>query len=155
MKFKVIILICLSIFIIMLFLTSNSREKKELSIEYFESKNGVFSEEYPSWISNSPTFIKKLLESLVGPSQSKLFFMDSDIEDMNQLKNISDLSDLDLSETRIKDFSVIRELKDLKHLFLNSTSIKDLKPILKLTQLEELNLSNTNIIDLEGIEMNV
>jgi Leucine-rich repeat (LRR) protein len=61
---------------------------------------------------------------------------------------LSQLSDLNLSQTQVSDLSPLRELTQLSELSLSQTQVSDLSPLRELTQLTYLDLSQTQVSDL-------
>lgn len=62
---------------------------------------------------------------------------DGEIDFLSELTN---LTDLDLSENEISDLTPLSELKNLEHLNLRSNQITDVSPLAELTNLKDLDL---------------
>ncbi len=83
--------------------------------------------------------------------KSKLNIADS--VDLNDIKDMIDLNELDLSGNQyIQTIDPLAQLVNLKLLNLAGTNVADLTPIRNLTELVELNLEGTKIFDLTPLK---
>ncbi len=74
------------------------------------------------------------------------------ISDISPINNLFDLSKLYLFNNLITDISSIKELKNLKFLSLSNNYISDISPLHELTVLNQLNLYNNQISDISPIK---
>jgi internalin A len=91
------------------------------------------------------------------------FFKEWKLRDVNILKKLSSLKELDLSENGLSDISFLSKLINIKHLDLSSNQISDISVLKNLVSLEYLNISFNTIKDinplihlskLESLELN-
>lgn len=68
--------------------------------------------------------------------------------DLNRLKSLENIFELDLTKTRVSDISPLTQLKSIEKLDLTSTGIENFEPLKLLTTLKDLYLSNTKISDI-------
>lgn len=80
----------------------------------------------------------KSLERLDVSQNSPLFYLDG-------VEGLTNLVELNCSETRISDLTPIQTLKYLEILNLSNTSVKTLRPLQDVRTLKELDFSNTEI----------
>lgn len=77
----------------------------------------------------------------------------TDSVDLNDIKDITAINELDLSKNKyIQTIEPLAQLINLKLLNLSETNVGDLTPIRNLTELVELNLSRTKIFDLSPLK---
>ena len=77
----------------------------------------------------------------------------ADSVDLNDIKDMMDLTDLDLSGNEyIQNIDPLGQLVNLKLLNLAGTAVADLTPIRNLTELVELNLEGTKVFDLTPLK---
>ena len=76
---------------------------------------------------------------------------DTKVEDIEPLRDLSQLQVLSLDRTQVMDFEPLRELTRLQTLSLGSTQVSDLEPLRKLTQLWWLTLNGTQVSDLSPL----
>lgn len=76
----------------------------------------------------------------------------SDSVQLNHIKDMTALIELDLSENKyIQSIEPLGQLTNLRLLNLSGTSVEDLTPIRNLTELVELDLSSTRVFDLSPL----
>jgi Leucine-rich repeat (LRR) protein len=76
----------------------------------------------------------------------------SSIRSLNPVSEMSELINLDISNTLVIDLFPLRNLNQLKTLDISNTPVEDISPIRYNTSIEELNCSYTLIRDLSEIE---
>ncbi|CAG1023459.1 Internalin A [Patescibacteria group bacterium] len=79
---------------------------------------------------------------------SQLNLSNSQISDISVLKELKNLTQLDLSNNQISDISVLRELKNLFQLNLSSNKISNINILKELNNLSHIDLSNNKISDI-------
>ncbi|WP_142415732.1 leucine-rich repeat domain-containing protein [Hathewaya massiliensis] len=92
---------------------------------------------------------KKDLESITKLYLSYLLYEDTNIEDLRYLSN---LRELDLSMTELKDINVLSNLTNLENLSLFSTGTTDITALKNLGNLKVLNLGQNKIKDIESLK---
>ncbi|MEZ5045272.1 MAG: COR domain-containing protein [Saprospiraceae bacterium] len=95
-----------------------------------------------SFFPDAPKVLKKWTQL------SSLYLRSNNISDASFVKELTQLSSLDLSANpQIKDFSFVKELTQLSSLDLRANNISDASFVKALTQLSSLDLSDNNISD--------
>ena len=74
------------------------------------------------------------------------------ISDLSPLSGLADLTGLDLDENNISDLSQLSGLTNLRYLYLSKNQISDLEPLSSLMNLEELHLDGNQISDWSPVE---
>jgi hypothetical protein len=64
---------------------------------------------------------------------------------------LTNLEDLDISNTPVDDLKVIEELKNIKTFNCSGTQVKKLNPLKNFSLLESLDCSNTNVGSLDMV----
>jgi len=82
-------------------------------------------------------------ENIVG-----LYLKSTQIADISFLKDLSYLTELDLSYNQISNISVLKGLKKIKQLYLRNNRISDVSALRNLTSLTRLDLSNNMISEI-------
>ncbi|UCH96823.1 MAG: leucine-rich repeat domain-containing protein [Candidatus Aminicenantes bacterium] len=75
-----------------------------------------------------------------------------DLIDISPLKELKQLTFLDLRNNKLAHLLPIRHLKNLTHLYLSNIHKSDISPINELTQLTVLHLCSNNLYDISPIE---
>ena len=70
-----------------------------------------------------------------------------EVRDLTPLKDLKNLTQLDLGYTQVRDLTPLKDLKNLTHLDLSATSVRDLTPLKDLNNLTQLNLNGTPVHD--------
>jgi Leucine-rich repeat (LRR) protein len=123
------------------------------------------SEELTAWWKVLSVEWKAIFESLVPmdsvPTREQLHELtnikklnisaNSRITDLNPLRKISALEELNAAKTGITEIMAVKELINLKILDINSCAIIDLSPVSALKGLELLDISSTKITDLSAV----
>lgn len=73
------------------------------------------------------------------------------ITDLNVLRKIPSLEELNASKTGITEIMAVKDLINLRLLDVNSCAISDLSPVSGLKSLETLNISSSKITDLSAV----
>ncbi|MHC1775979.1 MAG: leucine-rich repeat domain-containing protein [Lentimicrobium sp.] len=124
------------------------------------------SEELTAWWKSLPDEWKAIFETLVTldtvPTREQLheltnvkklnIFANSRITDLNPLRKISALEELNAAKTSITEIVAVKEMINLKILDINSCPVSDLSPVSALKGLATLNISSTKIIDLSAVK---
>jgi uncharacterized repeat protein (TIGR02543 family) len=88
---------------------------------------------------------------------TKLNIMNSQVESITPIKNLTKLTDLHISTMRSSgktlDITVLDNLTNLKNLVLMNQSLKDISPLSRLKDLESVDLSNNMIEDLTPLTL--
>lgn len=96
------------------------------------------------------------IESLVGLEYAinlnRLRLTCNDIQNINPIANLTELTELLIDDNLIKDISPLKSLINLNHLDLNSNEIKDISPLRYLHNLKYLHLMDNEIKDLSTIK---
>lgn len=95
----------------------------------------------PNWFGASFPNLKRLV--LAGGPSVKW-----GLRDLSNLAGLTQLEELDISNTGVEDLSFLRGMSNLRHLLCYRTNIKDLEPIANLSNLEVLQAYNTKITSL-------
>ncbi len=110
--------------------------------QHFDYKKSVNSGKNNNILSLSPA-----LSSL--KSLKRLFLQNqSSITDLNPIKNLIELTELNLIETQVNDLSQLSNLTNLRILILVKTQIEDISPISNLHKLQVINFSMTRVNNL-------
>ena len=72
--------------------------------------------------------------------------------DLNPLKDLMTLQQLDISYSQVSDLSPLKDLKTLQQLVLQQTQVSDLSPLKDLTALKQLNVSSTQVSNLNPLK---
>ena len=83
---------------------------------------------------------------------TKLDLSYSEISDLEPIKGLSSLKDLNLGGTQVSDLAPIKGLSSLQKLSLRRTQVSDLAPIKGLSSLRTLSFGNTQVSNLEPIK---
>jgi hypothetical protein len=78
----------------------------------------------------------------------KYLKLSSRLHNINALKSLNGLIELDLENTNLTDISPLKELRKLKYLRLNNNQITDISALKELKELTSLYLSNNNLTDI-------
>ena len=81
-----------------------------------------------------------------------LYLAGSGLTSLQPIKELKQLTKLDLDNTQVSDLEPIKELKQLTELYLSGTQVTDLSPIKELKQLTTLGLYNSQVSDLAPIK---
>ncbi len=81
-----------------------------------------------------------------------LYLESSNISDISTLKELSKLELLDISINNITDISALGGLTKLRELYMNSNKINDISSLKSLSSLETLNVRNNMISDISSLE---
>ena len=76
---------------------------------------------------------------------------ETEISDLEPIKELSNLESLDLSGTAANDLRPLEVLTNLHTIKLSNTKIKDLEPLRKLTKLKRLNIAETKVDNLSPL----
>ncbi len=101
------------------------------------------------WGSEEPYIIPKSISLLTG--LTSLYFLNTEISNVDYLTNLTDLRTLVLNDSRIADASWLSNLTNLKKLSLSNTRITNWDFLSKLSNLRELDLSYTQITNIERL----
>ena len=77
---------------------------------------------------------------------------DTKVTDVSALRELKNLTFLELRGTGVTDVSALRELKNLTWLNLDSTKVTDVSALQGLTNLTQLNLSHTSVTDVSALQ---
>lgn len=88
------------------------------------------------------------LRPIAGLRLTGLQLGNTQVRDLEPLRAMTTLVDLDLHGTKVEDFTPLSLLRQLEGLGLGRTSIRDLAPLRGLARLERLDLQNTRVEDL-------
>lgn len=97
----------------------------------------------PPWFGSALPKLKRLV--LAGGHEGKWA-----LRDLNPLKELRNLKELDISNTQVDDLRPLRDLTDLRLLLCYRTSVSDLSPLSNLN-LEILQAYNTRITSLQPL----
>jgi Leucine-rich repeat (LRR) protein len=75
----------------------------------------------------------------------------ANVADLSALRELKSLTSLDLSGTKVADVSALRDLKALTSLNLFATEVADLSPLRELTRLTSLDLFDTEVTDVSPL----
>lgn len=89
------------------------------------------------------------LKNLTNLTSIDLF--NNKINNIEPLKNLTNLKSLNLSQNEILDITSLTNLTKLTELYLSTNSIENLEPLTKLINLTKLNLSTNSIANLEPL----
>ena len=73
------------------------------------------------------------------------------IDDLNPLRNLNKLEELDCSGTPLSNLEALRYASSIKQIDLSSTQVEDIGVLANLTKLEETDLSNTAVNSFEQL----
>ncbi|MHA2407541.1 MAG: COR domain-containing protein [Candidatus Ranarchaeia archaeon] len=82
----------------------------------------------------------------------KLALRANQISDISRLKELTELTHLDLSRNKISDISSLKELTELTYLDLSRNKISDISSLKELTELKHLDLSRNKINDVSSLK---
>jgi Leucine-rich repeat (LRR) protein len=75
----------------------------------------------------------------------------ANVADLSALRELKSLTSLNLSGTKVANVSALRELKNLTSLNLFATEVADLSPLRELTSLTSLDLFDTEVTDISPL----
>jgi Leucine-rich repeat (LRR) protein len=75
----------------------------------------------------------------------------ANVSDLSALRGLKSLTSLNLSGTKVADVSALRDLKTLTSLNLFATEVADLSPLRELTHLTSLDLFDTEVTDISPL----
>ena len=82
---------------------------------------------------------------------TELNLSNTSVNDASALRELKNLTQLDLSETKVTDVSVLRELKSLTQLNLGGAPVTDVSALRELKNLTSLNLGGTLVTDVSAL----
>ena len=121
------------------------------------------SEALKMWWNQLPSFWKSLLAEqtnmTINPSKEELHSiinvrslkLNHFIHDAEPLNRLTNIENLDLSDTKIDDLSPLSVLHNLKTLNISNTAISDLTPLSNNINLREINIEDTEVQSLEPL----
>lgn len=121
------------------------------------------SEALKMWWNELPSFWKSLLAEQtnvsINPSKEELHSiinirslkLNHFIHDAEPLNRLTNIENLDLSDTKIDDLSPLSVLHNLKTLNVSNTTISDLTPLSHNHNLREINIENTKVQSLKPL----
>lgn len=143
--------------------------KQEEALAFIQAKPGVKviyeSEELSAWWQGLSSDWKTIFKSLTTldavPTREQLHELTnlkkidisgkSLITDLNALRKISALEELNASKTGITEMMAVKDLINLRLLDVSSSAISDLSPVSNLKALTSLNVSSTKISDVNAV----
>jgi Leucine-rich repeat (LRR) protein len=143
--------------------------KQEEALAFIQARPGVKviyeSEELSAWWLGLNSEWKTIFESLTTldsePTREQLHELTnlkkvdlsgkSLLPDLNALRKISALEELNASKTGITEIMAVKDLINLRLLDVSSCAVTDLSPVSNLKALQSLNVSSTKIVDLTAI----
>lgn len=93
----------------------------------------------------------KVLKEAVNLESLKLYNVRDKVLDIEPIRNLKKLKELDITSTQISDTNIIKGLTELEHLKLMGNNLTDISFIGELKNLKELNLMNNDIEDISAI----
>ncbi|WP_058308533.1 leucine-rich repeat domain-containing protein [Gracilibacillus massiliensis] len=94
--------------------------------------------------------------SLVGLEHAEnlqyLSLYGTTVDDLTPIKNLTNISSLELNQVEEDDWSFLSSFSNLEYLYLHDSNLSDLTIISELEQLRNLELSNNGITDISSLE---
>lgn len=145
----------------------NTLITKEMADDFMRLKSNVIviaeTKMFEVWWKSLPSFWKSLLSSQnntnINPTKEELHViinmkslkLNDVIQDIAPIEYLTNLENLDLSNSKIDDISPLRALRGLKTLDISNTEISDLSPLSKNEALRFINMEKTKVSSLKPL----